>query len=145
MYRDISGNGEGANMTTPSIESNGEWNYSYSGYVALGGRIDEANYNRVMERVREESQAGLTHSSLAQQTHVTAEISGISLDALSEETSVDARHIYEILRHDVRPKDVEHHHGSMSDQQLLVESLRMLEQGDAAEAIIATHPHMPFQ
>lgn len=121
-----------------------EMDYSYAGYVALGGRIDEENYSRVMKRVREESQADFAEDFANDQTKITADISGISLDAIRNETGVDPRFIYGILRHDIGPDDVEHHHGQMSDQQLLVESLRMLEQGSAAQAIIARHPHIQF-
>lgn len=145
MYREISENGAGGDMTTPSVESKGERNYSYAGYVAAGGRIDEENYHRVMNRARDASQSGFRGDAAADQSGVTARISGISLDAIREEIGIDPRIIYEILRSDVRPTDAKHHHGSMSDQQLLVESLRMLEQGDAAEAIVTTHPNIPFQ
>lgn len=117
--------------------------YSYEGYVAMGGRIDEENYHRVMKRASEES-GHFTVDQMRDQTRLTAEISGISLDAIRDDVGIDPRCIYEILRHDVKPVDAEHHHSQMCDQKLLVESLRMLEQGDAAQAIINRHPNISF-
>lgn len=117
--------------------------YSFEGYVAAGGRIDEANYQRVMKRASEES-GHFRVDRMRDQTRSTADVSGVSLDAVRDDAGIDPRCIYEILRYDVKPADVKDHHGQMSDQQLLVESLRMLEQGSAAQAIIDKHPHISF-
>ena len=117
--------------------------YSYEGYIALGGRIDEENYQRVMKRASEES-SHFRVNQLRDQTRSTADVSGISLDVVRDEACIDPRCIYEILRYDVKPADVKDHHSQMCDQQLLVESLRMLEQGSAAQAIIDRHPHISF-
>ena len=115
--------------------------YSYAGYVACGGRIDEVNYRRVMRAV----QAAPTPEMYAKrQTEITAEISGVSLDAIGDETGIDPRAVYGILRHDNMPPEAKDHHAQMSDQQLLVESLRMLEQDSAVQAIMDKHPHIQF-
>lgn len=115
--------------------------YSYAGYVACGGRIDEVNYRRVMKAVQNDPSAAMNTN---RQTEITAEISGVSLEAIRNDTGIDPRAIYGILRNDHRPPDATDHHVQMSDQQLLVESLRMLEQESAVQAIIDKHPHIGF-
>lgn len=127
--------------TAATIEH--EPKYSYAGYVAVGGRIDEANYQRVMKRASEES-GHFRVNHLRDQTRSTADVSGVSLDAVRDDVGIDPRCIYEILRYDEKPADAKDHHSQMSDQELLVESLRMLEQGSAAQAIIDKHPHISF-
>src|SRR3989338_6022456 len=117
--------------------------YSYEGYIAMGGRIDEENYRRVMKRASEES-GHFRVGQLRDQTRITAEISGISLDAIRDDAGIDPRRIYEILRHDLKPGDAKHHHSQMSYQELLVESLRMLEQGDGVSAVLKKHSNISF-
>ena len=119
--------------------------FTYAGYAALDGRIDEVNYTRVMKKVRENESIGAVDGFAIDQTKITADISGISLDAIRNETGVDPRTIYGILRRDIRPPGTEYHHDQMSDQQLLVEALRMLEQESAVSAVIKRHPHIQFQ
>ena len=115
--------------------------YSYAGYVACGGRIDEVNYRRVMKAIQNNPSIDVYAK---RQTEITAEISGVSLDTIRNETGIDPRAIYGILRYDHMPPGAKDHHGQMSDQQLLVESLRMLEQSDAVQAIVDKHPHIQF-
>ncbi len=126
----------------------GEPKYSYAGYVASGGRINETDYNRVILLAEESmpykprvNQSGIP---AGDQTKITSEISGVDIGAITTETGIDPRCIYDILRHDEKPADAEYHHGAMSDQALLVESLRMLEQGGAAQAIVDKHPNIQF-
>ncbi len=126
---------------TTTARAEGEPKFTYAGYLACGGRIDEENYERVMERARQEKHENFA----ADQTKVTADISGISLEAIGTEAGIDPRVVYGILRHDEKPAETPHHHAQMSDQLLLVEALRMLEQGDAAARVIAKHPHMSFR
>ncbi len=114
--------------------------YSYAGYVACGGRIDEVNYRRVMKIIQNYPMSEMSKH----QTEITAEISGVSLDAIRNDTGIDPRAIYGILRNDHIPPEEKNHHMQMSDQQLLVESLRMLEQSDAVQAIVDKHPHIEF-
>jgi hypothetical protein len=90
--------------------------YSYAGYVDGGGRIDEVNYQRVMRLASE----------------------GSSVGAIEEEV------LYRILRNDWDPGN-RNHHGVMSDQELRVETLRMLGDTDAVEAFKSAHPHMQFE
>ncbi len=127
---------------TVKVEPQSVGVYSYGRYLALGGRIDEENYGRVMKRVIAES--GLVQHFARIQTSTTAAISGISLCAVRDETGVDPRFIYGILRHDVASDNIKHHHSQMSDQELLVESLRMLERKEESLAVIAKHPHITF-
>jgi hypothetical protein len=117
--------------------------YSYAGYVAHGGRIDEGNYMRVMKAV-EQLCDGCAGDNAVRQTRIAAEISGISLEAIRERKGIDPRCIYGILRTDNMPSATVHHHAQMCDQQLLVEVLRMLEDESARVAMIAAHPNISF-
>jgi len=143
MYKEFTAEREGEMRDDPARPES-EKKYTYAGYLAHGGRIDEATYNSVMQRVGEDPAADFAEDFADSQTKITADISGISLDAIRNETGIDPRFIYGVLRHDMGPDGVEHHHSQMSDQQLLVESLRMLEQGSAVGAVIDKHPHMQF-
>lgn len=142
MYRDLENGGIEMEIQELSVPPNeGGPKYSYEGYVACGGRIDEVNYRRVMKAVQN---APLDGESAKRQTDITALISGVSLEAIRNDTGIDPRAIYGILRHDHMPLEVKAHHTQMSDQQLLVESLRMLEQEGAVQAIMDKHPHIEF-
>ena len=145
MYVDHTNNGEGIMGTLGAVEhtQHEEAGYSYAEYVAAGGRIDEGNHTRVMDRVHGRTDDG-SEDSAWNQTNITAEISGISFEEITRETGVDPRRVYALLRNDMGPADVEHHHAQMSDQQLLVEALRMLGREDAVNAIMAKHPHIQF-
>lgn len=141
---EVVGDVEVAVPTTREAESK----YSYAGYVACGGRINETDYNRVMLLASKSmpytprvNQSGVP---MGDQTKITSEISGVDIGAITAETGIDPRCIYDILRHDEKPADAQYHHGAMSDQALLVESLRMLEQGSAAQAIADRHPNIQF-
>ncbi len=126
--------------TSPESESR----HTYTDYVSMGGRLDEENYARVMKKAEEESGAGITSSYARAQVATIADISGISLEHIRDEVGLDPVVIYEILRNDKIPKEVANHHSQMIDQQLLVESLRMLGAQSATLAIIAKHPHITF-
>jgi hypothetical protein len=130
--------------TIPALALGGKMKYSYALYVACGGRIDEENYARVMKKVAEELHDCLPNNSAISQTRIAAELSGISLDTVRDKAGIDPRCIYGILRNDDIPKGLRYHHGQMSDQQLLVESLRMLEVTSAVDAVIAAHPNISF-
>ncbi len=131
---------------TPPEEAVGEneSGFSYGNYVALGGRINEKDFTRVMARAQVETNTTRGEGFSKNQTGITAEISGVDLDAVRDEFGVDPRCVYGILRHDEKPTGVEYHHGAMSDQALLVESLRMIGAISAVDAIIAKHPHIAF-
>lgn len=137
MYRDPA-EAYGEEPMKPFTRSEWAREYTYAGYASLGGRIDEENYQRVMKKALEISQVSdhEVMNSAAAQTKHSAEISGVSLDRIHEETGIDPRAIYAILRNDIAPDGVAHHHVQMSDQQLLVEALRMLEQEHAVRAVI---------
>lgn len=133
---------------TPPEEVAGESEsrFSYTNYVALGGRINRGDYARVMERAQEESNATSGEGFSKNQTRTTAEISGVDLDAVRDEFGIDPRCVYGILRYDELPPLAipQYHHGAMSDQALLVESLRMIGAVEAVNAIVEKHPHISF-
>ena len=140
MYRDLENGGMGIPETSiPQQEE--EPKYSYAGYFECGGRIDEVNYRRLMKAIQNEPSIDVYAK---RQTEIAAEISGVSLDAIRNATGIDPRAIYGILRRDRKPPEVKDHHGQMSDQELLVESLRMLEQSDAVKAIVGEHKNFQF-
>lgn len=142
MYRELEDGGMGMEIPETSVaQQEEEPGYSYAGYVACGGRIDEVNYRRVMKAVQNNP---LIDVYAKHRTNTTAEISGVSLDAIRNATGIDPRAIYDILRNDRKPPEAKDHHGQMSDQHLLVESLRMLEQSDAVEAIVDNHKNFQF-
>jgi hypothetical protein len=121
-----------------------ETEYSYAEYLLFDGRIDEENYGRIMKKAQEDSQAGIVADFAIRQTKISADISGVSLDAIRDKTGIDPRCIYTILQQDERSDDPKRHHGLISDQKLLVESLRMLGQGRALQAIMDRHSHINF-
>ena len=121
--------------------------YTYGDYVAHGGRIDEDNYTRVMQRAQNESSVGAVgaEENYAQlQTATIANASGVSLEKIRDEVGLDPVCIYGILRSDKFPTKTTNHHGQMTDEQLLVEALRMLGEQSAVDSIIAKYPHISF-
>lgn len=131
-------------MPNATSSPEGELRFVYADYVSIGGRLDEESYSQVMKKAEQESMSGITGNFARAQTATIANVSGISLEAIHQEAGLDPVSIYEILRSDKIPAGVSDHHSQMNDQQLLVESLRMLGQQDAVNAIIATHPHIIF-
>jgi len=89
-------------------------NQRYRQYREMGGIINEKDFTRVLNEAADINSARpntlLRHY---------AQKAGI-------EVTVEAEKIYTLLRDEVKPKDVDHHHAQMSDQQLLAEVLRML-------------------
>src|SRR3989344_5550146 len=98
---------------------------SYQRYLELGGIINEQDNNDVPDK---------NHIG---QVRMMADVAGIGL---LMRTETDPRVIlYSILRSDIRPKDVEHHHSQMSDWRLFAEVLRMLEDMDAFNKLKTFH------
>ncbi len=137
------GRGDGVPETSATLPE-GNKEYSYAGYIAHGGRIDEENYTRVMETASKKSDESYPEDSVHHQTQTVEAISGISLDAIGDSAGIDPRLVYRILRTDVMSSGQTYHHGQMHDQQLLVETLRMLEETAAVNAVIAAHPNISF-
>lgn len=142
MFKEVPNNGEERNVPDPtSAHREGGPSYSYRGYLALGGRIDEATYNEAMAAVSDHvPEKPFTK----RQVNNIAGISEISLDNIQAETGIDPVVIYDFLRHHKKPADAQFHHGAMFDQQLMVEALRMLEQEDAVKKIIEKHDNLSF-
>lgn len=112
----------------------------YQRYRELGGIINESDYDSALLRARRTTTLDKT---LIAQAENIARFSGIELK--NEEGVLDRRTIlYGILRADIRPEKVRHHHSQMSDQCLFAEALRMLEDVDALNKLIHAHPHISF-
>ena len=101
--------------------------YTYQHYLELGGIINENDYNSAMMRTQNTTRF---NESIIRQAENIAKVGGIELHNTGD--TVDPKIIlYGILRSDVRPEGVKHHHQQMSDQRLFAEVLRMLEDTDA--------------
>lgn len=112
----------------------------YRRYQELGGIINEKDYDSALARAKNTITLDVC---LIKQSEVISEFSGIEL--CNTEDSLDQRTIlYGILRADIRPEKVRHHHSQMSDQCLFAEALRMLEDVDALNKLIRAHPHISF-
>ncbi|MDP3792454.1 MAG: hypothetical protein Q8Q89_01865 [bacterium] len=114
---------------------------NYQRYLDLGGIINEKDYNSVLERVEDITTVDKT---LIGQVEVMSNFAGIELH--NPENSTDPKIIlYGILRNDVRPKGVKHHHQQISDQQIFVEALRMLGDAESTDKMIKAHPNISFK
>lgn len=112
----------------------------YRRYRELGGIINEDDYNSALLRAGKTTALAIT---LIKQVEIIARVAGIELhnteDALDPITV-----LYGVLRTDIRPEKVRHHHSQMCDQRLFAEVLRILEDIDALNKLIWTHPHISF-
>ncbi len=114
---------------------------NYQRYLELGGIINEKDYNNALTRSK--------NSTIPEKTLITnaeniAKFSGIELHNTKD--AIDPRIIlYGILRRDVQPKEVKHHHQQMSDQQIFVEALRMLGDIKSLDKIIKAYPNISFK
>ncbi|OGN09569.1 MAG: hypothetical protein A3J46_02305 [Candidatus Yanofskybacteria bacterium RIFCSPHIGHO2_02_FULL_41_11] len=125
----------GADMQKTPEENN------YQKYLALGGIINEADYNSALERIRS---FHLLTKTLILQAENIAKYAEIELQNV--EDGPDPRVIlYGILRSDIRPEGVEYHHSSMSDQKLFVEALRMLGDAESVGKMIKRYPNISFK
>ena len=112
----------------------------YQQYRELGGIINEDDYNSAL--LRAESATTLDIA-LIRQSEIIARVAGIEL--YNTEDDLDPITVlYGILRTDVRPEKVRHHHSQMCDQRLFAEALRMLGNVDALNKLIRAHPHISF-
>ncbi len=79
-----------------------------------------------------------------EQVKEIAKYSGIELRDSGD--TLDPRIVlYVILRGDVRPEGVKHHHSQMSDQRIFGEVLRMLGDVDSFDKLVKAHPHISFK
>ena len=114
---------------------------NYQRYLELGGIINEKDYDSALER---SENITTLKETLIRQAEKIAESTGIELH--NTEGAIDQRIIlYGILRDDVRPEEVEHHHSQMSDQRIFVEALRMLGDTESLDKMIKRYPNISFR
>lgn len=122
-------------MQDPSEKNN------YQQYLELGGIINEKDYEDALTRAQKT--ATLDKARIRQAENI-AKFAGIELH--KTEGSIDQRIIlYGILRSDVRPEGIEHHHSQMSDQRIFVETLRMLGDAESLDKMIKKYPNISFE
>ena len=115
--------------------------YGYQRYQELGGIINEKDYTSAMTRAKD---AITIHETQRIQAEHIAGYAGIELNKTKD--TIDQRIVlYGILRSDVSPEGVEHHHQQMSDQQIFVEALRMLGDTESVNKMIKAHPNISFK
>ena len=116
---------------------------NYQKYQDLGGIINEKDYDNALERAWHMTMQGVNET-LIKQVEVMSKFAGIELD--SAKNAINPRVIlYSILRSDVRPKGIRHHHSQMSDQRIFVEALRMLGDTESVNKMIKAHPNISFK
>ena len=109
--------------------------YKYKEYKALGGILDEMEYQDVLGRI-DSSRNIPPYSPTSLQAEVMAKFAGITL---SPETVA----LYGVLRNDVKPDpDTEEHYSTLNDQKLFAEALRMVGDKDSLATFIEKHPHI---
>lgn len=112
---------------------------TYKKYRELGGIINESDYNSALSRL----ETYIPDKNQIQQVLNMTDFAGIELSPKPATDPIVK--LYSILRNDVRPQGVKYHHDQMSDQQILVEALRMLEDAESADKMINKHPHISFE
>ena len=114
---------------------------NYQGYLDLGGIINEKDYDEALKKAR--SMASIERALISQAENI-AKFAGIELHGTGD--SPDPRVIlYGVLRTDVRPEGVKHHHDGMTDQAIFMEALRMLGDAESVDKMIKKHPHISFK
>lgn len=112
----------------------------YQRYRELGGIINEKDYESAL--LRAENTTALD-TVITKQSEIIARVAGI--DLYDTEDDLDPITVlYGVLRTDVRPEKVRHHHSQMSDQRLFAEALRMLGDVEALDKLIHAHPNISF-
>ena len=112
----------------------------YQQYRKLGGIINENDYDSALLRAKSATTLDIA---LIRQSEIIARVAGIEL--YNTEDDLDPiTALYGILRADIRPEKVRHHHSQMCDQRLFAEALRMLGNVDALNKLIRAHPHISF-
>ena len=113
---------------------------TYARYKELGGIINENDYAAAFARA--ERSVALDPKFIAQSESI-ASFAGIALHN-SKEAADPRAALYVILRSDMKPEGVAHHHSQMSDQRLFAEAVRMAEDTDALQKLIAAYPNIAF-
>ena len=112
----------------------------YRQYRELGGIINEQDYDSALLRAGNTTTLDKTRAAQAENI---ARFAGIELHNTKDHLD-PITVLYGILRADIRPEKVRHHHSQMSDQRLFAEALRMLGNIDALNKLIWAHPHISF-
>ena len=113
---------------------------SYQRYQELGGIINKNDYDSALLRARD---ATTFDKTLMVQAENIARFAGIELHSTEDHLDPIIT-LYGILRADIRPKKVRHHHSQMCDQCLFAEALRMLGNIDALNKLIHAYPNISF-
>lgn len=114
---------------------------SYQQYLELGGIINEKDYKYALARAQKTTT--LSEARIRQAENIV-KFAGIELH--NTEGAIDQRiMLYGILRSDVRPEGIKHHHSQMSDQRIFVEALRMLGDIESINKMIKKYPNISFE
>ena len=109
---------------------------SYHQYKEQGGIINEQDYQNALQRANDSST--IFNKTLRVQAEGIAGFAEIELH--NEAGVIDPRiKLYVILRGDVGPAEVKHHHDEMSDQRLFAEALRMLGDTESLDKMIRAY------
>ncbi len=115
-------------------------NSGYEQYKALGGIINEKDYESAITRSKNVT---APDKALITQTESIAETAGVELHNTKD--SLDPRVVlYGILRNDTHPEGVKYHHSQMSDQRLFAEALRMLGDTESLNKVVGAYPNITF-
>ncbi|GEM_PF-2510364 len=118
-----------------TYESATERARGYKEYKALGGILDEMEYQDILGRIDSVRNTPL-NSSTPLQAKSMASAAGITL---SPETIA----LYGVLRHYEEPNpDAKEHYSTLNDQKVLAEALRLVGDKDSLATFIETHPHI---
>ena len=111
---------------------------SYHRYRKLGGIINEQDYKSALARAESVATFDKTRRTQAEGIARFAKIELHNVEGV-----IDPRiKLYVILRGDVRPEGVKHHHDEMSDQRLFAEALRMLGDAESLDKMIEAYPNI---
>lgn len=112
---------------------------TYSRYQALGGIINQGAYESALARAK--AGVSLNKASIAQ-AELISRVAGFSLSNTEDEFD-EITTLYGVLRSDSMPGE-RYHHGSMCDQRIMAEVLRMLDQPDLLAKILEAFPNIVF-
>src|SRR3990167_9251575 len=107
--------GVGKEATPENLENN------YQRYLELGGIINEEDYRSALDRMNNalDKKSPEIRNSIQQAVDIARHTKTELND--SEDVLDPKIMLYVILRFDVKPEDVEHHHSQMSDQRIFGE------------------------
>ncbi len=120
---------------------------NYQRYMELGGIINKKDYQSALDRMNNTHALDRKNPQVRSLIFQAMEITRDARIELNDSKDVlDPKIVlYVILRSDVKPKDVEHHHSQMSDQNIFGEVLRMLGDADSLDKLIRAYPNISFK